>query len=94
MTTPDTPNPYDELWSFPCDFPVKAMGFARDDFAQGLCEALHPHIGEVHAHQMELRASKEGRYVSLTITFQATSREHIDAVYLTLTGHPWVKMVF
>lgn len=88
--TPELP----ELWQFPCSFPVKAMGPARDDFAEGLCQALAPHIGEIAPHQLELRASKEGRYLSLTVTFEAQSREQIDSVYLTLTGHPWVKMVF
>lgn len=33
------------------------------------------------------------RYVSLTCTIRATSREQLDALYRELSGHPMVKVV-
>ena len=32
-----------------------------------------------------------GKYISLTITITATSREHLDNFYRALTSHPLVK---
>ena len=37
---------------------------------------------------MEMRASKNARYVSLTCTIRATSREQLDAIYQELCDHP------
>ena len=40
-----------------------------------------------------MRASKEGRYISLTCTINAQSREQLDGLYMELTKHPMVMMV-
>ena len=37
------------------------------------------------------RDSSGGKYISLTITITATSREHLDNFYRALTSHPLVK---
>ena len=42
---------------------------------------------------MELRPSKGGNYLGVTITVTATSREQLDNLYRALTGHPMVKIV-
>ena len=42
---------------------------------------------------IEMRSSKHGRYLSLTVTLQAKSREQLDALYSELSGHPLVIMV-
>ncbi len=86
--------PDQSLIQYPCDFPIKVMGERRDDFAQAVIEAVEPHTGPLQAHQIEMRASKQGRYLSLTLTLRVTSREQLDSIYLCLTSHPWVKLVF
>mgnify|MGYP003551910675 CR=1 FL=1 len=43
--------------------------------------------------EVEMRASREGNYLSLTVTINATSREQLDALYRELTSHPMVAMV-
>lgn len=40
-----------------------------------------------------MRASREGRYLSLTATGTARSREQLDALYRDLCDHPMVVMV-
>jgi putative lipoic acid-binding regulatory protein len=42
---------------------------------------------------MEMRASKTAKYVSLTCTIRAISREQLDAIYQELVDHPMVTMV-
>jgi putative lipoic acid-binding regulatory protein len=42
---------------------------------------------------IELKDSKNGKYLGVTITINATSREQLDDIYRTLTSHPMVKVV-
>ncbi len=37
---------------------------------------------------MEMRTSREGNYLSLTCTINATSREQLDELYRELIGAP------
>ncbi|MGH8820050.1 MAG: YbeD family protein, partial [Rhodoferax sp.] len=45
------------------------------------------------ATTIELRDSKAGNYLGITVTVTATSREQLDELYRTLSTHPMVKMV-
>ena len=40
-----------------------------------------------------MRSSSGGRYLSLTATVNATSREQLDALYRELVAHPMVVLV-
>jgi putative lipoic acid-binding regulatory protein len=42
---------------------------------------------------LELRESKGGNYLGITLNITATSREQLDELYRTLSTHPMVKMV-
>jgi putative lipoic acid-binding regulatory protein len=42
---------------------------------------------------MELRPSKGGNYLGVTLNITATSREQLDDLYRALTAHPMVKIV-
>jgi putative lipoic acid-binding regulatory protein len=39
------------------------------------------------------RPSSGGKYLGLTLTVTATSREQLDELYRTLSTHPMVKVV-
>ncbi len=82
-----------ELLEFPSDFPIKVMGERRDDFAQTVMTIVQRHAPGFDASGIEMRASSGGRYISLTVTVRATSREQLDALYRELSGHPMVKVV-
>jgi uncharacterized protein len=81
------------LIEFPCDFPIKIMGAAREGFAQAICDVVLRHVPNFDATTMEMRPSKAGNYLSLTCTVHATSKAQLDALYRELTSHPWVKIV-
>jgi putative lipoic acid-binding regulatory protein len=42
---------------------------------------------------MEMKTSKHGKYLSVTCTINAVSREQLDALYQELCDHPMVVMV-
>ena len=51
------------------------------------------HDSQYDAATMEMRASKNANYVSLTCTVRATSRQQLDALYRELCDLPMVVMV-
>ena len=86
-------SPAESLLTFPCVFPMKVMGRREDGFAQTVMDIVQRHAPDFHPETIEMRASKNGRYLSLTVTINARSREQLDALYSELSKHPMVMMV-
>jgi putative lipoic acid-binding regulatory protein len=83
----------ESLLAFPCDFLIKIMGQTQPGFAQAILGVVLRHAPDFDAGTMEMRNSREGKYLSLTATIRATSREQLDDLYRELCDHPMVKMV-
>lgn len=81
------------LIDYPCDFPIKVMGKAQQGFAQAVTEVVLRHDPSFQVASMEMRSSKAARYLSLTCTVRATSRQQLDALYQELCDNPMVEMV-
>jgi uncharacterized protein len=81
------------LLSFPCDFPIKVMGLTRDGYAQSIVEVVRRHAPDFDPSTLEMRASRQGKYLSLTLVVRAVSQEQLDALYRELCDHPMVQMV-
>ena len=79
--------------TFPCVFPIKIMGRRQDGFAQSVSAVVRKHVPDFDPAALEMRASKEGNWLSVTATVNATSREQLDNLYRELVAHPMVKMV-
>jgi uncharacterized protein len=82
-----------ELLQFPTSFPIKIMGKQADGFAQAIADLVLQHAPDFDPATMEFRNSKDGNYLGLTATINATSRAQLDTLYLALTQHPMVKIV-
>jgi len=76
----------DTLLQFPCDFPIKIMGPATDEFRSLALGIVTRHFGALAASQLEERPSSGGKYLSLTCTVRAESKAQLDAVYGELTS--------
>lgn len=81
------------LLEFPCVFPLKIMGKTRDGFAQEVLQVVLRHAADFDSSSMEMRASREGHYISLTCSINATSKAQLDALYRELSAHPGVAVV-
>jgi len=101
MTPPDrpaghgaTPDPRrDSLIDYPCAFPIKVMGERQDGFVHALTQLARQFDPHFDAAGVELRESRGGKYLGVTLTVTATSREQLDNLYRALTSHPMVKVV-
>ena len=78
--------------TFPCRFPIKAMGKTDDDVEVILREILLRHAPGQLDYSIKVRASSNGIYVSVTATIDASSREQMDAIYQDLTNHSAILM--
>ena len=79
--------------AFPCEFPIKIMGRREGRFAQDVMEIVLRHAPDFQPASMEMRPSRKGKYLSLTVVINAVSREQLDALYRELCDHPAVVMV-
>ena len=80
------------LLEFPCAFPIKIMGEAREGFADAMLEIVLHHAPDFVAASMEMKASSTGKYVSLTCTITAVSQVQLDDLYREISGHTMVSM--
>lgn len=87
------PSRADTLIEYPCRFPIKVMGTKVDGFVHAVTTVARAFDPTFDAATIELRESRAGNYLGVTITITATSREQLDELYRTLSTHPMVKVV-
>ena len=75
----------DELFEFPCDFPIKVMGRDSEPFRTLTLAIVERHAGSLAPGNISERASSKGRFLSLTYTIRAESRAQLDQIYQDLT---------
>lgn len=83
----------ESLIVYPSQFPIKVMGTRVDGFVHAVTTIALRFDPSFDASTIELRESKGGKYLGVTITVTATSREQLDELYRTLSTHPMVKVV-
>ncbi|MEO7953598.1 MAG: DUF493 family protein [Polaromonas sp.] len=83
----------DSLIEYPSLFPIKVMGNKVDGLVHAITVIARQFDPAFDASTIELRESKGGNYLGVTITVLATSREQLDELYRTLSTHPMVKVV-
>jgi putative lipoic acid-binding regulatory protein len=83
----------DSLIDYPSAFPIKIMGLAHEDFVHAITHLARTFDPFFDAASIELRTSSGGKYLGITITVTATSREQLDGLYIALSSHPMVKVV-
>lgn len=81
------------VMQFPMLFPIKVMGLASENFV-ALVEAIaRLHFQDFNERLTKIEHSRTGKYVSVTVTVNAQSKEQLDAIYMDYTSRPEVKIV-
>jgi uncharacterized protein len=81
------------LIEYPSQFPIKVMGQKVEGLVAAITHVAHQFDPAFDASTIELRESSGGKYLGVTITITATSRDQLDEIYRTLSTHPMVKVV-
>ena len=84
---------YESPLKFPCSFPIKVIGRHEADFEALVVAMISAHVGAIPAESVRSRESSSGRFLSVTVTVIAQSREQLDNVYRTLTAAEQVLFV-
>ena len=97
MNTPTQPGDgqsrQESLIEYPSRFPIKVMGQRVDGLVHAITTIAKQFDPTFDASTVELRESSSGKYLGVTVTITATSREQLDELYRTLSTHPMVKVV-
>ncbi len=80
------------LLEFPCDFPIKIMGRESTDFRKLARALVEKHAGPIAEDAIQNTLSRNGSFVSVTITINAQSRQQLDDIYREITSHEDVLM--
>ena len=81
------------LIEYPSAFPIKVMGENVEGFVHAVTAIARQFDPGFDAASVELRPSSGGKYLGVTVTVTATSREQLDELYRTLSTHPMVRVV-
>jgi len=75
------------LLRFPCTFPIKAMGPADSAIEAVVIEIVHRHAPRLRENAVRSRRSRGGKWLSVTVEIEASSKAQLDAIYQELTDH-------
>lgn len=82
----------DTILEFPMEFPIKIMGEQTPEFHVTVRKIVERHSGELDDTAFKTALSRNERFVSITVTVTAESREQLDNIYRELSAHEDVKM--
>jgi putative lipoic acid-binding regulatory protein len=69
------------------------VGRAEPGFESLVAELVAGHAVKPEADRVRSRLSRDGNFISITVTIVAESRAQLDAIYAALSGHERVIMV-
>lgn len=87
----ETP-PTETLLTFPCDFTIKVFGLASDEFERTVLGIIVQQAPKLAESAIQSRLSTQGKYMALSVTIQAESKEQLDNIYRGLSASPQVIM--
>lgn len=85
--------PEQSLIEYPSLFPIKVMGANVEGFLEAVLSVARQFDPLFDDSRIETRLSSGNKYLAITVTITATSREQLDELYRTLSTHPMVKVV-
>jgi uncharacterized protein len=80
-----------QLLEFPCEFPIKIMGETTEVFQITIREIVRRHAPDTPESSFRHVESRTGKYISITATITAESREQLDNLYREITACELVK---
>jgi len=76
-----------KLIEFPCSYPLKVIGKNTNEFYSTVSAIIERHVADPSRITYAGRASSGDKYLSITATFFAESKEQLSAIYRELNDH-------
>ena len=80
------------LLEFPCAFPIKIMGRESPEFRVLARSLVEKHTGSLTDDAVHAALSRNGSFVSVTVTVNAQSQQQLDDIYREVTSNDKVLM--
>ena len=80
------------LLAFPCNFPIKMMGRDTPEFRATARSLVEKHTGPLDDEVIRSALSRNGSFISITVTVRAHSQQQLDDIYRDVSGHELVLM--
>jgi putative lipoic acid-binding regulatory protein len=86
----DLPRPKVE---FPCDYPIRVVGDAAEDFVATVSKVIERHAPGFDPASVKLTDSRNARFQSIRVVIHATGEAQLDALFQDLKATGRVHMV-
>ncbi len=77
----------ENLWEFPCQFPLKIMGPSHAPLKTVVLNIVQTYVPEFNSGHISIKASKTGKYQSLTAMIQLSNKSQVIGIYSDLAKH-------
>ena len=78
---------------FPCNFAIKVMGKANENFSNDIIKIIKKFDNNFDASKIKMKGSSKGKYISLTCNVYVTSQNQLDKMYIDLSKSPMTNFV-
>ncbi|SDM71626.1 hypothetical protein SAMN05192555_1189 [Franzmannia pantelleriensis] len=92
LDTPATSAPAPRV-EFPCDYSLKIVGDAADDFHDTVVEVVETHAPGFDRKSVRVVDSRNGKFQSVRLTIIATGKPQLEALFAELKATGRVHMV-
>ncbi|MAP34534.1 YbeD family protein [Vreelandella lionensis] len=79
--------------TFPCDYSLKVVGDAADDFPAAVCQVIVKHAPDFDETTLQVVDSRNGRFQSVRVTIVATGEQQLSQLFDELKATGRVHMV-
>ena len=79
--------------TFPCDYPIKVMGVAGDDFEARAFSIVQQYDSSLSWDKVKVNPSNKGNYLSVTMNITATGQQQLEDLFADLKTLDGFKLV-
>lgn len=79
--------------TFPCDYPIKVMGVAGDDFEARAFSIVQRYDSSLSWDNVKVNPSNKGNYLSITLNITATGQQQLEDLFEELKTLDGFKLV-
>jgi uncharacterized protein len=83
----------EDPFNYPAYISIRVIGEDRNDFQSLVYSILLRNAPEVRKENFSYRPSTAGKYISITVLIEVSSRDQMEEIYQELKAEPRVLMV-
>ena len=78
---------------FPCAYPIKTIGRAREEFYPTVLSIFERHASGFNPEDIKTKSSRAGKFISITVVIEATGCDQLSSLHEDLMATGLVSMV-